>query len=67
MGTTSKTAKQGSAPVTQTVVAIVPIEYDKAPIAVGESFEIRANDAAQLLAVGAIELTNDAAPDAPAA
>ncbi len=50
---------------TTTVKALVPVQYDLAPVAVGETFEVREADLGQLLDVGAV--TPSTATDTSAA
>ena len=42
--------------VTRTAVALVPVQYDGAAVAAGETFEVRASDLPQLLEVAAVEV-----------
>jgi len=42
--------------VTKTVQALVPVNYDNTPVAVGDTFEVRETDLPQLLEVKAVEL-----------
>ena len=58
MATTKKTPADVA---TKTVTAKVPVQYDNTAVAVGESFEVRASDLPQLLDVGAVEVTAQAA------
>ena len=58
MATTKKTPADVA---TKTVTAKVPVQYDNAAVAVGETFEVRVTDLQQLLDVGAVEVTAQAA------
>ena len=44
--------------VTKTVTALVPVQYDNVPVAVGDTFEVREADLAQLLDVNAVEVAD---------
>jgi hypothetical protein len=46
---------------TTTVTALVPVQYDLKPVAVGETFDVRAEDLPQLLEVAAVEVLAAAA------
>ena len=51
---------------TKTVTARVPVSYDNKAIAVGEAFEVREADLAQLLEVGAVAPSTETETDANA-
>lgn len=67
MATTPKTRAARAAQSTQTVKALVPVNYDHTMHAPGETeiFDVRAEDLEQLLEVKAVELVD--AEEAPAA
>lgn len=54
-----------AAQATQTVKALVPVNYDHTMQEPGDTFDVRAEDLDQLLEVNAVELVD--AADAPAA
>ncbi len=44
--------------VTKTVTALVPVTYDNVNVPIGDTFEVREADLAQLLAVNAVEVAD---------
>lgn len=66
MATKAPSAAAQPAQTTQTVKALVPVNYDHAMQGPGDTFEVRAEDLGQLLGAKAVELVANDMPELPA-